>query len=341
MTFLSSIAVGLLAFHAAAWKHSDASELKQQLLQNDCTLVASLLSEWQTIRGDATLMSVDCSASRDLCAELDVVSFPAIRLYQRDRPMIRYRGPRKASSITSFLKRIQHPIITRLTNETLDSFASTDSVVFVAHLHDDDASLLARFSSIAAAYRDRYTFAVAQGMGILTGPSTLQCHNNVDGEEHFQTGLDPVGALEAFVGTCTEPLIPELNRRTELKYRQTGKSLVHYFSDAEADREAYGKAMKPLARAYREYLQFVTVDSSEYPEMPRTLGVAAGRGLAVENPHTGQAFPYRRSRGDSSALTAAEVGEFIASISRGNVEPWNGGSSSGTVQDVAAAHDEL
>lgn len=114
---------------------------------------------------------------------------------------------------------------------------------------------------------------------------------------------------------------------------------MYYCSDAEADREAYSAAAKPLAKAYREYLQFVTVNSGEYPEMPRTLGIASSIGLAVENPHTGQTFPYRNSRSNSSALTAAEVGEFIAEISQGKVEAWNGVFEPD--QDAAAGHDEL
>lgn len=50
--------------------------------------------------------------------------------------------------------------------------------------------------------------------------------------------------------------------------------------------------MRPLAKRHGAYLQLVTVDLTEYPDMTRALGVASATGL-VENAHTGQAYPYR------------------------------------------------
>lgn len=57
-----------------------------------------LETEWSAV--DATLagakLAVDCLSETALCADLDVVSFPAIRLYRRDAPMSRYKGARKS-----------------------------------------------------------------------------------------------------------------------------------------------------------------------------------------------------------------------------------------------------
>ena len=129
-----------------------------------------------------------------------------------------------SASITSFLGRIQRPAVTRLTNEELDAFASSDSVVFIAHLGRDDGSTASRLPSLADAYRDRYSFGVAQGS--LSDQSTLQCHNNEDGMQHRRVDFDHPGALEALLATCAEPLIPEMSRRNELKYTQVGRPLV-------------------------------------------------------------------------------------------------------------------
>ena len=45
---------------------------------------------------DPNIVSFDCSAHLAKCKDLDVHSFPAIRIYHRDGRMDRYRGPRTA-----------------------------------------------------------------------------------------------------------------------------------------------------------------------------------------------------------------------------------------------------
>lgn len=77
----------------------------------------ALLSQWNAVQDDvSSTISIDCGSAKDTCAELDVVSVPAIRLYHGEN-MFRFRGPRKASSITSFLRRLQSPAMTRLSEE--------------------------------------------------------------------------------------------------------------------------------------------------------------------------------------------------------------------------------
>ncbi|KAJ6441811.1 protein disulfide-isomerase [Purpureocillium lavendulum] len=334
-------------------------------------------------RHHGRLVTVDCSVSHEACVEHDVTSFPAIRLYRRGEATMRYRGPRRASacvqflsisprikrenadtaSIASFLGRIQRPIVSHLTNESLDEFASSDSVVFVAHLGRDGDSVASRVSCLAGVYRDRYTFGAVQGRP--SDPSTLQCHNNEDGTLHRCAKLDSPGAFEALLATCAEPLIPQMSRRNELKYIQAGtRSLVYYMSDDVGEREAYVAALRPVAKRFHEYLQFVTVDSSEFPAMSHALGVASNGGLAVQNLHTGQVYPFR-AREESSAgsgaaarrgmPTAEAVEDFITAISRGQVEPWNGrykdgdesttgdgtGDGHGGDGGAASRHDEL
>lgn len=44
---------------------------------------------------DENIISFDCETNLKKCRELDVVSFPTIRVYHRDGRMDRYRGRRK------------------------------------------------------------------------------------------------------------------------------------------------------------------------------------------------------------------------------------------------------
>ncbi|EFY90347.1 hypothetical protein J3458_005169 [Metarhizium acridum] len=323
-------AMTLLACQALAWSHSSAKELKSLLAKKDDTLVAfvvpdhesskALLPEWTALQDKIAAKSIDCIASQDLCADFDVVSFPAIRLYRGDQPMVRYRGPRTASSLMSFFARQQQPACTKLSKDQIERFTTTDDFVFITHLHKDDKELLSRFSATAEAYRDRYSFGYLTDVG-QRDASRLTCYNNIDNLERSEAGLDQSGVIERFLETCTELLIPQLTRRTELKYRQPGRSLVYYFTGEESDRDLYVKRMKPLAGTYQEYLRFVTVDSTEYADMSRGMGLESKRGLVVEHTHGGQLFPYRGSGGD---IGAEEVENFITAISQGAVQPWTG-----------------
>lgn len=59
----------------------------------------TLEPEWDLVTkslGSGKTVSVDCESNLRLCQELDVVSFPAIRLYHQHDQMTRYRGPRAA-----------------------------------------------------------------------------------------------------------------------------------------------------------------------------------------------------------------------------------------------------
>lgn len=110
--------------------------------------------------------------------------------------------------------------------------------------------------------------------------------------------------------------------------------MVYYLSNGEADREAYTKTVKRVAQRYAEFLQFVTVDSNEYPDMARNLGVRSGGGLAVQNVHNGQVFPFR---GDAASPDA--IDQFIVAISEGRAQPWDG--TFDDEQEGQGARDEL
>lgn len=106
---------------------------------------------------------------------------------------------------------------------------------------------------------------------------------------------------------------------------------MYYFTDSDDDRDEYAEKMRETARVYREFLALVTVDSREYPHMPASLGVFAKRGLAVQNPHTGEVFPFKHKLLDAESLS-----NFIMSISEGKIEAWDGRTRLGKV-----SRDEL
>jgi len=261
-----------------------------------------------------------------------------------------------AYRILSFSSRISKSIVpVTSTNEA--AFLASDDIVILASLpaldeNDAGSELLhKRFEAIARRYADRYTF------GLRTVPETtrpgIKCQNNVDGLAHQLPSLDNVAEVASFVKACGEPLVGELNRRTELSLLKASKSLVHYFTSSEEDREVYVAGIRTLASRYREYLNFVTVDTNEYPDMVATVGHRRGASgvLAVQNPHSWQAFPLP----EGTKITADVVEQFLNDIIQEKVTPWDGtlnvggpagGQNSERVVEVQedgsnAGHDEL
>ncbi|KAK3360624.1 thioredoxin-like domain-containing protein, partial [Lasiosphaeria hispida] len=275
--------------------------------------------EWtavQNLSNNPNIVSFDCETNPRLCRELDVASYPAIRLYHRNGHMNRYRGERKGNQIHAFLRRAQQPPMLKVDVASVSSFLDIDHVIFIAHIRLGDDSLRDRFNALANKYRNLYSF-------IMTGPlqdqSALHCINNIDEEEHTATNLGTVGALEDFIKQCSSPLIPELTRKNEVEYTRSGKSLLHYFFGSEEEKEEYRTEMRSLAKKYAEFLHFTLTDVHKYPEMLRVLGLKAGSktGLSLQNPNTGDVFPYLRRR----KMTAELVEQFLIDVISGKVEP--------------------
>lgn len=210
------------------------------------------------------MTSVDCAVEPTICRELDVASFPAIRLYKGSGVYVeRYRGPRRASSyvqpvvslsvvsdtdsltscrIRSFLQRTLRPTVSAVSEQNLTSFRSADEVVFVARFARNDAILKSRFDEIAKQYKDRFSFAVMVSAP-TTSTTTIVCYNNINGVEKVLSDAAPVHSLQNFVKQCSAPLIPELTRRNEMEYNSvsdniTGKPIHrHALTRSRAERQ--------------------------------------------------------------------------------------------------------
>ncbi|KEZ46259.1 hypothetical protein SAPIO_CDS1159 [Scedosporium apiospermum] len=318
------------------WTFTKPHDLDIAISRDESTLIAFVMpelasckkleSEWELVeKKHPRTAVVDCGENAEYCFKQDVLTHPTVRVYFPDNTMERYRGPRKADPILSFVKRIHRPILP-VTDKNETAFLNSDEVVIIGRLppltEEPESELLhKRFAAVAHRYRDRYTF----GIQTITGDSSsasLKCQNNIDGLGHDTPDLTRVPAMESFVKICGTPLVGELSRRTELSLVKASKSMVHYFTDSEEDKEAYIAAIRPLAQKYREYLNFVTIDVNEYPDMTTSVGhrKGASRVVAVQNPHTWQAYPLE----EGSEVSAASVEQFILAITQNKVAPWDG-----------------
>jgi protein disulfide-isomerase A1 len=247
------------------------------------------------------------------------------------------------------MNRATLPTVSILDHSNITAFISIDETVFIAYILSGDEALKSTFTELAARHHDKYTFGIAtETADSMTLPSIV-CHQVKEEEEKVLSTQASIDALEKFIEEATAPTIGEFTRRNEMKYMKVctsfklytiiqilnylkaGKSLVYYFARTEEERNEYKTFLKPLAKKYKEYLSFVTVDAVEYGHMIPALGLHAGASpaLAVFNPMYGQAFPYNQGR----KIRPEEVESFVLDIVQGKVQPY------GSV--VAGPHTEL
>ncbi|XDG03576.1 hypothetical protein ABKA04_003191 [Annulohypoxylon sp. FPYF3050] len=313
---------------AVAWEHTDEKEFRRAIGGHNHALVAfiepstaasqALEAEWTSAveSEKKALISVDCSSTKGLCQEFGIISYPALRFFDGHGKMTSYRGPRRASSILSYLKRAVRPSITALTSESkATKFQSGDDYTVIAQINAQDPHIKTAYEKLASQYKDRLSFGQQFTISDLTG----------------------INALPKLIESCLEPVIGEFTRVNEMKYLQSGKSLVFYFVTSSQERDSYVSAMRSVAKMYKEYLSFVTVDAGEYGDLAAPLGLVPGAfpALSVQNPMYGQVFPYPRAK----QITPEAVGGFLMDIVQGKVQPWDGTFPA----DAAGgqAHDEL
>ncbi|KAI3323982.1 thioredoxin-like protein [Xylariaceae sp. AK1471] len=339
---LSILSISSLLCNCSAWKHTSEQDFRRAISGHNQALVAfidpsstasqALESEWMSIASShKSLMSIDCSTESAVCDEFSVISYPALRYFDGHGHTKSYRGPRRASAITSFLKRAVRPTVTVLDEKKITTFQSVDETVLIAHLNPKDEHVAAAFKTIASQFQDRASF----GSIDTVGTTIIVCYNNKDEQKFTLSDLVAIDALPKLVESCTAPLIGEFTRANEMKYLQSGKSLVFFFAAASDEREAFVEKMRPVAKMYKEYLSFVTVDANEYSDLTVPLGLVPGDfpALAVQNPSYGQVFPYA----SGAEISPETVGAFVMDIVQGKVKPWDGQSRQQRVQ----SHDEL
>ncbi|KAI0512913.1 hypothetical protein F5B22DRAFT_613743 [Xylaria bambusicola] len=336
------LSASILVFKCSAWEHTSEQDLRRGISGHNHALVAFihpssagsqiLEPEWTSVaKSHRSLMSIDCSTNSMLCDEFGVISYPALRFFDGHGYTISYRGPRKASAISSFLRRAQRPTVTILDDETTASFQSIDDTVLIAHVNPRDEHIATALRAVASQFEDRASF----GLVDTAGTTSVECYNNRDEQKFTLSDLTAIDAITKLTQSCIAPLIGEFTRANELDYLQSGKSLVFFFAMSSNEREAYVNKMRPVAKMYKEYLSFVTVDGDEYADFAAPLGLAAGEfpALSVQNPRVGQTFPYP----SGADITPETVGAFVMDIVQGKVKPWDGQRR----QDKTRAHDEL
>ncbi|KAJ9603980.1 protein disulfide-isomerase precursor [Cladophialophora chaetospira] len=369
---ISACAVlGTLTTAVYGWQHSSSANFHSTVDSNDLTLAAfvvpwtvpciSLAAEWEAAKSqlpESSLITIDCSNETSFCAQQNVHSYPAIRLFRGgSEHSERYRGPRKTSAFVPFVKRASLPVVSTVDAHGLVNLLAIEGITFVAYLNEDDNVTRSHFTKVAGAFRDRFVFAItsdkdlAKRENIERFPSIVAYKTDI-GDREVLHGKDTLkrSLIEEWVVEAGKPLINELTRQTEMSYLsvrphpssetifkvrsiptdtllnilQSHKLLGYIFVSNDSQRASLRRELHPVAKTYKDYVNFVTIDSEEYGHMAVSLGLSGNHypAFTVYSAWKDQVFPF--SQAQPIKVEAVEAVEaFLLEILQDQRKPWD------------------
>ncbi|KAF2839528.1 hypothetical protein M501DRAFT_1056886 [Patellaria atrata CBS 101060] len=316
------------------WNTTSSSHADSVLSSNTLALVAyiipwtgpsaSLLPHWADLSWslNVPLITVDCSIEKKYCSDRSVHSYPAIRLHKGAEEFVRYRGPPKASDISSFVRLAKLPIVAELDSGNIEGYRNLGINLLVASLEEEDKASRRTFEQVAKEYHDEFIFGVIGsqyfvGNG-LSAPGIVIFKADGAETEFFRGPFDKA-SIRKFILQASRPLIGELTRRTEMGYMTSQKLLAYIFYDNDSDRTTLSRELQLLARKYSDYINFVTIDADEYGHMAGSLGLRSGTfpALTFYSAWKDQVFPYP----EIQDITTILVEIFMLDIFQGKVKP--------------------
>ncbi|CAG8971049.1 hypothetical protein HYALB_00005287 [Hymenoscyphus albidus] len=303
-------------------------------------LAKALEPEWTAAKSknNSEFYSIDCIAEHQFCKDLDVASFPAIRLFQGPEKWSRYRGERKAPAMKAFIKRARRPVVSKLNYQNVTTFHSIDDAVFIAYIPEegDHEDLLEHFIELATQFHDAHSFGILVDKE-LDAPRITCYLPNEDEPRVLSKRFNPF-RLKQFLFDSTEPAVGQLSIRNEFSLHRTESSLLYIFAETDEERAAFRKQLSGIAKKFSEYITFLTVDPAVYDHMPAQVDLDAKKmpAVAVYNVQLGQVFPFDQSK----EITAASIEQFVFDIVEGKIEPSEGIVTLGDDDDHEGGHEE-
>lgn len=118
--------------------------------------------------------------------------------------------------ILNFVSRMWRPVVTVVESDGLDTFKTTDEIVFIGHISASDTAAQRAFAKVAEEYREEFTFglvteteeALIHTENVVS--PTVICHVVQAGETKSFSSFSEPGTLDNFVVEASRPVIGEL-----------------------------------------------------------------------------------------------------------------------------------
>ncbi|EMR08306.1 protein disulfide-isomerase domain [Pneumocystis murina B123] len=257
-----------------------------------------------------TLIQVDCTIETHLCEEYDISGYPTLKIF-RDGKHEPYDGPRKSSSIVSFMIKQTLPLITEVDRENFDFFKTSDEIVILAFLDKEDKANDI-YTKLATTYRNKYVFGITSDVSLAK-----EFNLSLPGLAIFKTFDDPVSvfkkdfeydSLELFLLSESIPLFGELGPDTYQLYISSKSPLGCVFVSSDQEKEVMKDLFVHFAKKYKGKLNFATIDGNLYGGHADNLNLKQKwPAFAIQEVNSNKKFPFDQEK----LLTKENIQQFL------------------------------
>ncbi|KTW27793.1 protein disulfide-isomerase domain [Pneumocystis carinii B80] len=242
-----------------------------------------------------TLIQIDCTIETRLCEEYDVSGYPTLKIF-RDGKHEPYEGPRKSSSIVSFMIKQTLPITTEVNHENYDIFKASDEIVVLALLNKEDKANDV-YTKLATAYRNKFVFGVTSDASLvkefgLSSPGLVIFNTFNDPVSVFKKDFE-YDSLELFLLSQSIPLFGELNSETYQDYISSKLPLGCVFVSSDEEKESMRDIFLPFSKKYKEKLNIAAIDANIYGGHAENLNLRQEwPAFAIQEVTSNKKFPF-------------------------------------------------
>lgn len=274
------------------------------------------------LKDSIPLAKVDCTENEKLCQDQGVQGFPTLKVF-RNGEASEYKGSRKQDGIVSYMKKQALPPVSDLTDsKTLNDFKTSDRIVAVAYIKEDDKETKEAYTTLANKLRDEYIFGLvsdeklAKSEDVKEFPS-LVLYRKFD-EERIELASKSSEEWQEFIKSNTLPVLDQISAENFAAYMETKLPLAYVFTDNAEDREKLDKIVRPVAKAFKGKVSFAHIDATQYGGHARNVGLKEGEwpAFAIQNLETAAKYPLQVAE-----ITTEVLQDYLERFTEGKVEP--------------------
>ncbi|CAO3649816.1 unnamed protein product [Cunninghamella echinulata] len=268
------------------------------------------------------LAKVDCTENEKLCQDQGVQGFPTLKVFRKGDAS-EYKGSRQHEGIVSYMKKQSLPAVSDLTEvSALNDFKTSDRIVAVAYIKEDDKESKEAYADLANKLRDDYIFglvtddALAKEEGVKEFPS-LVLYRKFD-DERIELASGSGDEWQSFIKDNSLPILDQISGENFATYMETGLPLAYIFTDNADDHDKLDEIIRPVAKAFKGKVSFAHIDASLYGGHARNVGLKEGEwpSFAIQNLKTAAKYPLQVAE-----ITTDAVQDFLERFTKGEVEP--------------------
>uniref|UniRef100_U5EXV6 Protein disulfide-isomerase n=1 Tax=Corethrella appendiculata TaxID=1370023 RepID=U5EXV6_9DIPT len=214
------------------------------------------------------LGKVDATEEQELAEKFGVRGYPTLKFFRNGSP-IEYTGGREEATIISWLEKKTGPAAKELDSvEVAEQFLKDNNVVVVGFFKNRDSDEAKAFLATANAYDD-YPFGITSNDDVYkkyeAKCSSVILYKQFDDGKSVFDGKFTEEALRKFVAGNAMPLVVEFNHESAQKIfgGEIKNHLLLFVSKEAGHMEKYVEPIKAIAKDFREYILFVSINADE------------------------------------------------------------------------------